>query len=72
MDGCIKWGSKRKGQFLGVNVWHPIVTIVNLMHSCADLREPIELLLRVVSGVGRGMAVIGEGKVLGGFSFQLV
>jgi len=32
-----------------------------LLCSCAGVREPIELSLGVVSGVGQGMGVLDEG-----------
>ena len=47
--------------FLGVNLGHPIATNGTLLHSCAEVCEPIKLLFGVVSGVGRGMGVLDGG-----------
>jgi len=35
---------------LGVNVGHPIVTNGPLLHSCVEVREPIELSFGLVNG----------------------
>jgi len=49
---------KGRGSF-GGKVWHPIVT---LWRSCAKLRESIEMLFGVVSGVGQGMGLLDGGS----------
>jgi len=60
----------------------PIATNGDLLHSCVEVCEPIELLFGVVSGLGREMGVLdgvhltqGEGDVFGvfiGFNSRLV
>jgi len=42
-----------EGAILGVNLGHPA-----LLHSCVEVREPIELSFEVVSGVGPGIHVL--------------
>jgi len=41
-----------EGAVLWVNLEHPIVTNGSLLHSYVEVRELIELLFGVVSGVG--------------------
>ena len=48
---------RAEGAVLGVNVGRPIVTSGPLLHSCVEMREPIELLFGVVSWVGPGIGV---------------
>ena len=65
-DGCIKIGYvvivERKGAGLGVNLGHPIVTMGSLLRSCAEVREPIELSFRVMSGIGSGIHLLDVGE----------
>ena len=51
---------KGEGPVLVVNLGRPIVTNGNLLHS--SIREPIELLFGVVSGVGTGTGVLDGGR----------
>jgi len=49
-------GYRRSGRGnFEVDLWRTIVTNRNLMRSCAEVREPIELSLVEVSGVGCDM-----------------
>jgi len=44
-----------------VNLGRPTVTKGPLLRSCAEVREPIELSINMVSGVGPGTDVSDEG-----------
>jgi len=46
-----------RGSF-GMNLGRPIVTNKDLLHSCAEVREPIELSFGVMSVVGPGIHVL--------------
>jgi len=46
---------KGEGAVLGVNLGHPMGT---LLRSCAKVREPIELSFWVVNGVSLGIRVL--------------
>jgi len=73
-DWCIRWGAgRRRGRdSFGCKCGHAIVTSGTLMHSCAEVREAIELSFVMVSGVGLGIHVLeGKGK-LWGFSVPLI
>jgi len=66
--------TKGYGAILGVNVGRPIVSNGTFWHSCAKVREPIELSLWVASGVGPDISVLdgvhvpqGKGDVFGVF-----
>jgi len=52
-----------KGEWavLVVNLGHPIVTNVTLLHSYGELREPIEQLFGVLSGAGPIIRVLEGG-----------
>jgi len=53
LDGA---GYRRRGKgSFGVNLGRPIVNNGTLLHSCAEVREPIELSFGVVSGLGPGI-----------------
>jgi len=55
-------GERRKGRgSFGVNLGRPIVTNGDLVHSCAEMHEPIELSFGVVSGIGSGIHVLDAG-----------
>ena len=61
-----------EGPVLGVNLGHSIVISGNLLHSCAEVHEPVKLSFGVVSGVGPGIHVLhgvhvaqGEGMDFG-------
>ena len=65
-DGCIRWGGDRRrgrssfGSQFGAsryNQWD----FDTLLHSCAEVCEPIELSFGVVSGVGGWIAVLDGG-----------
>jgi len=47
-----------KEAVLGVNLGHPIVTSGTLLHSCVEVREPIELSFGVMSGVSLCIRVL--------------
>jgi len=48
---------RREWAVLGVNLGRPFVTNGILLHSCVEVREPIELSFGVVSVVGPGAGV---------------
>jgi len=51
---------QREGTVLGVHLGHTI-PMGTLLHSCVEVREPIELLFEVVSEVGGWMGVLHWG-----------
>jgi len=66
-DGCIRWVAivEGEGAVLGVNFGRHIVTnIGTLLHSCAEVPEPIQLSFGVVSGVGPDIHVLDGGSQL--------
>jgi len=52
---------RREGLVLCVNLGHPIVISGNLLHTCAEVHEPVKLSFGVVSGVGPGIDVLRGG-----------
>jgi len=54
---------EREGTALRVNLGRPIVNNRTLLRSCANVHEPIKLLLGMVSG--QGLGIIGNASTTG-------